>query len=76
MQLAKMAELEVVAQVGSAEDEKLISGLGAVEVVNYKTTGLREWAEKNEAVDIVFDCLGGEDSGRRVVLRQRRRCVD
>ena len=63
VQLAKMAGLEVVAQVGNAGSEKLVRGLGAVEVVNYRTTGLREWAEKNEAVDIVFDCLGGKTMG-------------
>ena len=63
VQLAKMAGLEVVAQVGSAESERLVRGSGAVEVVNYKMTELREWAEKNEAVDIVSDCLGGKTLG-------------
>ena len=45
VQLAKMAGLEMVAQVGNAESEKLVKGLGAVEVVSCKTTGLRKWAE-------------------------------
>ncbi|KAI4267338.1 MAG: hypothetical protein LQ337_008401 [Flavoplaca oasis] len=58
VQLGKMAGVEVVAQVGSAENERLVKELGAAEVVNYKTTSLRDWAESSGPVDIVFDLVG------------------
>lgn len=58
--LAKMASLEVIAQVGSEENDELVRKLGAAEVVNYRTTSLRDWAEKNGPVDVVFDLLGGK----------------
>ncbi|KAL8705197.1 MAG: hypothetical protein Q9201_001679 [Fulgogasparrea decipioides] len=60
VQLAKMAGLEVVAQVGNLANERLVSDLGASEVVNHKTTGLKAWAETSGPVDIVFDLLGGK----------------
>ena len=60
VQLARMAGLEVVAQIGSAKNEEFVKGLGASKTVNYKTESLREWAEKEGPVDIVFDLLGGK----------------
>ena len=63
VQFAKMAGVEVVAQVGSAENEKLVKRLGAAEVMNYKTTSLKDWAESSGPVDIVFDCVGGKTLG-------------
>ncbi|KAL8723145.1 MAG: hypothetical protein Q9225_000486 [Loekoesia sp. 1 TL-2023] len=60
VQLAKMAGLEVVAQVGDTDNERLVKRLGAAEVVNYRTTGLKDWAERNDPVDIVFDLRGGK----------------
>jgi len=38
----QLAQLEVVAQVWGAENERLVWELGAVETVNYRTTRLRE----------------------------------
>lgn len=60
VQLAKMAGLEIVAQVGSPENEKLLKGLGAAEVIDYKKVGLKEWASAHGPVDMVFDLLGGK----------------
>ena len=59
VQLARIAGLDVVAQFGSPENDKLVRELGATETVNYKTTSLREWARKEGPVDIVFDLVGG-----------------
>ncbi|KAI4153924.1 MAG: hypothetical protein L6R39_001481 [Caloplaca ligustica] len=60
VQLAKMAGLEVVAQVGNPENENLVRKLGAAEVINYKTTSLKDWAESSGSVDVVFDLAGGK----------------
>lgn len=60
VQLASLAGLEVVAQIGSPENEKLAKALGASETVNYKLMSLKEWSEKNTAPDIVFDLVGGK----------------
>ncbi|KAL8654155.1 MAG: hypothetical protein Q9226_003542 [Calogaya cf. arnoldii] len=60
VQLAKMAGLEVIAQVGSLENGKLVKGLGAADVINYKTQGLKDWANRHGRVDIVLDCVGGK----------------
>lgn len=59
VQLARIAGLEVVAQVGNPENDRFVRELGAAETVNYKTLSLKEWAEKEGPVDIVFDNLGG-----------------
>lgn len=60
VQLARIAGLQVVAQIGSPENDKLVRELGASETVNYKTTSLKEWARKEGPVDIVFDLVGGK----------------
>ena len=60
VQLARIAGLEVVAQVGSAKNDKFVRGLGASETVNYRTESLKEWVEREGQVDIVFDLLGGK----------------
>lgn len=60
VQLAKMAGLEVIAQVGSPENEILVRKLGATDVINYKTLGLKDWGNLHDGVDIVFDLLGGK----------------
>jgi NADPH:quinone reductase-like Zn-dependent oxidoreductase len=60
VQLARIAGLHVVAQVGSPEHDKFARELGASETINYKTTSLKEWARKEGLVDIVFDLLGGD----------------
>ncbi len=60
VQLARIAGFEVVAQVGSAKNDKFVRGLGASKTVNYKTTSLKEWTEREGPVDIVFDLLGGK----------------
>ncbi|KAI4249223.1 MAG: hypothetical protein L6R40_000681 [Gallowayella cf. fulva] len=58
VQLASIAGLAVIAQIGNKENDKLIRELGASETINYRTTSLKEWAETNEPVDIVVDCKG------------------
>lgn len=65
VQLAKMAGLEVVAQIGSVENDRFVRGLGAAETVNYRDLGLKQWAEKegNSAVDVVVDAVGGRTLG-------------
>ncbi|KAL8765048.1 MAG: hypothetical protein Q9209_007751 [Squamulea sp. 1 TL-2023] len=60
VQLAKIARLEVVAQIGSPQNDHFVKELGAAETVNYRTTSLKQWAETNEPVDIVVDCVGGK----------------
>ena len=60
VKLASMAGLEIIAQIGSVENEELVRRLGAVGIVNYKSTTLRDWSEGNEGVDVVFDLLGGD----------------
>ena len=59
VQLARIAGLHVVAQIGSAKNEKFIKDLGASETVNYKDESLKTWAQRVEQVDIVIDSLGG-----------------
>lgn len=59
VQLAKIAGLDVVAQIGSKENEKFVKQLGAKETINYKETSLKGWADKGGSVDIVADLLGG-----------------
>ncbi len=63
VQLARIAGLEIVAQIGSAKNDKFVRGLGASETVNYRTESLKEWAERHGPVDMVFDCLGGKTLG-------------
>ncbi|KAK5016395.1 alcohol dehydrogenase [Cryomyces antarcticus] len=58
VQLASLAGLEVIAQVGSAENGEFVMELGASKTVNYKTTGLKQWTEEEGPVDIVIDLLG------------------
>ena len=60
VQLARIAGLEVVAQVGSADNDRFIRQLGANETVNYKMTSLKDWTAANGPVDIVFDLIGGK----------------
>ena len=60
VQLARIAGLHVVAQVGNAKNDKFVKELGASETVNYKTTSLKQWAEREGMVDIVIDLLGGK----------------
>ena len=60
VQLAKIAGLKVVAQVGSVENDAFVRELGAAETVNYKVESLKAWAEREGPVDIVVDCLGGK----------------
>lgn len=60
VQLAKIAGLEVIAQIGSPQNDRFIKELGAAETVNYRTTSLKEWAKANEPVDVVIDCIGGK----------------
>ncbi|TKA55683.1 hypothetical protein B0A49_11180 [Cryomyces minteri] len=58
IQLASLAGLEVIAQIGSAENGKFVTELGASKTVNYKTTSLKKWTEEEGPFDIVIDLLG------------------
>lgn len=58
VQLAKLAGMRVVAQIGRVENEKFVKALGAEETINYRIMGLKEWVDGNEAVDIVMDLVG------------------
>ncbi len=60
VQLARIAGLRVVAQVGSAENDKFVRDLGASETINYKAESLKAWAEREGQVDVVIDSLGGK----------------
>jgi NADPH:quinone reductase-like Zn-dependent oxidoreductase len=59
VQLAKLAGLHVIAQIGSAENDEFVRQLGADETVNYKKLDLKEWSTQQGQVDIVLDLLGG-----------------
>lgn len=60
VQLARLAGLEVVGTCGP-DNMALVRELGATEVINYRTTGLADWAseEAGRKVDVVIDCVGG-----------------
>lgn len=76
IQLAKIAGLEVIAQIGSPQNDGFIRGLGATETVNYRTISLMEWAKTLEPVDLVIDCIGGGNLGGGLVLYQGPRELD
>jgi NADPH:quinone reductase-like Zn-dependent oxidoreductase len=59
VQLARLVGAEVVATCGS-DNVEFVKSLGATEVVDYKTTSLKEWAhmDENDKVDVVIDCVG------------------
>ena len=59
VQLASTAGLEVVAQIGSPQNDEFMRALGASETINYRTTSLKEWADKQGPADIVVDSVGG-----------------
>lgn len=57
-QLASLLGADVVGTCGP-ENVALVKSLGAGEVLNYRTTSLREWAKKpGKNVDVVIDCIG------------------
>lgn len=60
VQLARVAGLHVVAQIGSKENEAFVRELGAAETLNYKEMSLKDWADKGGRADIVLDSLGGK----------------
>ncbi|KIX05193.1 uncharacterized protein Z518_06065 [Rhinocladiella mackenziei CBS 650.93] len=60
VQLAKLIGASVVATCGSANVD-FVRSLGADEVLDYKTTDIRTWAEEDSSsrkVDFVLDCAG------------------
>ncbi|KAL8791988.1 MAG: hypothetical protein Q9195_005406 [Heterodermia aff. obscurata] len=58
VQLGKLAGAEVVGVCGAGNKE-MVEGLGAGEVLDYRSVGLREWAgEPGKMVDVVIDCSG------------------
>ncbi|KAI9774042.1 MAG: hypothetical protein M1839_001927 [Geoglossum umbratile] len=63
LQLAKAAGVrDLVALCGTSNVES-VKSLGATEVVDYKTTNLREWVKQDEQgrkVDLAIDCVGGK----------------
>lgn len=57
-QLASLLGADVVGTCGP-ENVAHVKSLGAGEVLNYRTTSLREWAKKpGKNVDVVIDCIG------------------
>ena len=58
VQLAKLAGAYVIGTCGPSNKE-LVRDLGADEVLDYSTIGLKEWVEQDLAkkVDLVFDCV-------------------
>ncbi|CAG8008160.1 unnamed protein product [Penicillium salamii] len=56
VQLAKLLGAEVIGTAGG--NKGIVKELGA-EVLDYRTTDLKEWARK-EKVDVVVDCVGGK----------------
>ncbi|MBE7180618.1 MAG: NADP-dependent oxidoreductase, partial [Terriglobus roseus] len=62
VQLARAAGCEVVGTASGAAKKAAVRAAGAVEVVDYRETSIRAWAEADEAdrkVDLVFDTVGG-----------------
>ncbi|MCJ1250666.1 hypothetical protein MMC30_007894 [Trapelia coarctata] len=61
VQLARWAGAEVVATCGP-DNVEFVRSLGATEVLDYKATSLKAWAEAstNNRVDVVIDCVGKE----------------
>ena len=58
VQLAKLAGADVIGTCGSSNLE-MVQGLGANEVLDYRTTSLQDWAQDpRKLVDIVIDCSG------------------
>ena len=58
VQLAKLAGADVIGTCGSSNVE-MVEALGASEVLDYRTTSLRDWAQDpRRLVDIVVDCSG------------------
>ncbi|ERF70360.1 hypothetical protein EPUS_08784 [Endocarpon pusillum Z07020] len=62
VQLARIAGCEVVAQIGSLENDKFIRSFGASQTINYKEVSLKQWVEMdgNNEVDIAIDLIGGK----------------
>ncbi|KAJ5910600.1 NAD(P)-binding protein [Penicillium tannophilum] len=57
-QLATLLGAEVIGTCGAA-NVALVQSLGATEVIDYRRTHLREWAEQpGKKVDVVIDCIG------------------
>ncbi|KAJ6115342.1 NAD(P)-binding protein [Penicillium sp. IBT 16267x] len=57
-QLASLLGAEVIGTCGSA-NVALVQSLGAKEVLDYRRTNIREWAEQpGNKVDVVIDCVG------------------
>ncbi|CEJ58890.1 hypothetical protein PMG11_07535 [Penicillium brasilianum] len=57
-QLASLLGADVVGTCGP-ENMALVKSLGAKEVLNYRTTSLRDWAKQpGNKVDVVIDCIG------------------
>jgi NADPH:quinone reductase-like Zn-dependent oxidoreductase len=58
VQLAALLGAEVVGTCGAA-NVALVKALGAKEVLDYRSTNIREWAEDPaKKVDVVIDCIG------------------
>ncbi|EXJ70811.1 uncharacterized protein A1O5_05801 [Cladophialophora psammophila CBS 110553] len=60
VQLAKLIGLYVIGTTGP-NNLDFVCSLGADEVLDYRTTNIRSWAEQDPAkrkVDLVFDCIG------------------
>ncbi|KAH0566259.1 hypothetical protein GP486_000334 [Trichoglossum hirsutum] len=63
VQLAKAAGVRDVVALCGTKNVEFVKSLGATEVVDYRTTNLREWVKQDEEgrkVDLVIDCVGGK----------------
>ncbi|OGM47909.1 zinc-binding oxidoreductase [Aspergillus bombycis] len=59
-QIARLVGATVVGTCGSRNVD-FVKGLGASEVIDYRKTDLRAWAqEPGSPVDVVVDCVGGK----------------
>jgi NADPH:quinone reductase-like Zn-dependent oxidoreductase len=60
VQLAHLAGATVIGTCGP-DNVELVKSLGASEVINYRATDMREWAQTpGKKVDVVLDCVGGK----------------
>ncbi|KAA8642788.1 NADP-dependent oxidoreductase [Aspergillus tanneri] len=69
VQLGRIIGAQIIGTCGP-NNVDLVRGLGAVDVVNYRSQSLREWGQNEEnKVDLVIDCIGGQS------LEDAWRCV-
>ena len=63
IQLAKLQGAKVTTTVSSIEKEKIVKGLGADEVINYRTETVKNYVQRltnGHGFDVIFDTVGGK----------------